>query len=47
MKAVYTPDVTVRAKALVLATGAMGRPPSFKGEDTYLGKGVSRRHPHV
>merc|ERR1711990_222822 len=28
-------------RALVLATGAMGRPPSYKGEDTYLGKGVS------
>lgn len=40
-KVVYTPDVTVRARALVLATGAMGRPPSFTGEDTYLGKGVS------
>lgn len=37
----YTPDVTIRARALVLATGAMGRPPSFKGEDTFLGKGVS------
>ena len=40
-KVVYTPDATFRARALVLATGAMGRPPSFKGEDTYLGKGVS------
>jgi len=40
-KVVYTPDVTYRARALVLATGAMGRKPSFKGEDTYLGAGVS------
>ena len=40
-KTVYTPDITVKARALVLATGAMGRPPSYKGEDTYLGKGVS------
>ncbi|EOD18449.1 hypothetical protein EMIHUDRAFT_61543 [Emiliania huxleyi CCMP1516] len=32
-KTVYTPDLTVKARALVLATGAMGRPPSFKGED--------------
>lgn len=40
-KVVYTPDVTYRARALVLATGAMGRKPSFKGEDTYLGSGVS------
>lgn len=41
MKVVYTPDVTVRAKALVLATGAMGRKPSFNGEGDFLGKGVS------
>lgn len=40
-KCVYTPDGTFKARALVLATGAMGRPPSFKGEDTYLGNGVS------
>lgn len=40
-KTVYTPDLTVKARALVLATGAMGRPPSFKGEDVYLGRGVS------
>jgi thioredoxin reductase (NADPH) len=40
-KVVYTPDACFKARALVLATGAMGRPPSFKGEDTYLGRGVS------
>lgn len=40
-KFVYTPDVTFKARTVVLATGAMGRPPSFKGEDTFLGKGVS------
>ena len=40
-KYVYTPDATYKARALVLATGAMGRPPSYKGEDTFLGKGVS------
>ena len=40
-KVVYTPDATFRARALVLATGAMGRKASFKGEDTYLGSGVS------
>lgn len=40
-KTVFTPEVTVRAKAVVLATGAMGREPYFKGEDEYLGKGVS------
>ena len=41
VKTVYTPDAVFKAKALVLATGAMGRPPGFKGEDTYLGRGVS------
>ena len=40
-KYVYTPDATYKARALVLATGAMGRPPSYKGEDTFLGKGGS------
>jgi len=40
-KSVYTPDATFKAKTLVLATGAMGRPPSFTNEDTYLGRGVS------
>ena len=28
-KYVYTPDATYKARALVLATGAMGRPPSY------------------
>jgi len=40
-KIVYTPDVTYKARALVLATGAMGRKPTFKGEAEYLGAGVS------
>lgn len=41
-KVVYTPDVTVRARSLVLATGAMGRAtPYFPGEEEYLGQGVS------
>jgi len=40
-KYVYTPDATFVARALVLATGAMGRKPSYTGEDTYLGQGVS------
>ena len=30
-----------KAKSIVLATGAMGRPPGFKGEGEYLGRGVS------
>ena len=40
-KMVYTPEGTFKAKALVLASGAMGRPASFKGEPDFLGKGVS------
>jgi len=41
-KTVYTPDATFKARSLVLASGAMGRvSPPFKGEDTYLGQGVS------
>eukprot|EP00591_Stephanopyxis_turris_P009158 CAMPEP_0195509082 /NCGR_PEP_ID=MMETSP0794_2-20130614/2110_1 /TAXON_ID=515487 /ORGANISM="Stephanopyxis turris, Strain CCMP 815" /LENGTH=318 /DNA_ID=CAMNT_0040636205 /DNA_START=215 /DNA_END=1171 /DNA_ORIENTATION=+ len=40
-KMVYTPEATYKAKALVLATGAMGRKPTFKGEGKYLGQGVS------
>ena len=41
-KTVYTPDAIVKARALVLATGAMGRVAApFPGEDTYLGQGVS------
>jgi len=41
LKTVYTPEGTFKAKALVLATGAMGRPASFKGEADFLGRGVS------
>ena len=40
-KKVYTPEGTFVGKVLVLATGAMGRPPSFEGESEYLGRGVS------
>ncbi len=40
-KTVYTPEGTFKAKALVLATGAMGRPASFEGEADFLGRGVS------
>eukprot|EP00980_Cylindrotheca_fusiformis_P019577 scaffold6784_cov108-Cylindrotheca_fusiformis.AAC.19 len=41
-KIVYTPEATIKARSLVLATGAMGRiSPPFPGEDTYLGQGVS------
>mmetsp|Transcript_48272 Transcript_48272/g.58235 ORF Transcript_48272/g.58235 Transcript_48272/m.58235 type:complete len:384 (-) Transcript_48272:458-1609(-) len=40
-KLIYTPEATYKTRALVIATGAMGRPPTFKNEDVYLGKGVS------
>ena len=40
-KTVYTPEGTFKGRSLVLASGAMGRPASFKGEAEYLGKGVS------
>jgi len=40
-KIVLTPNSIIKARALVLATGAMGRPASFKGENTFLGRGVS------
>lgn len=40
-KMVYTPDGTYKARALVLATGAMGRKPTIKGEADFLGQGVS------
>jgi len=41
-KCVYTPDMTIKARSLVLATGAMGRVGKpFPGETEYLGQGVS------
>lgn len=41
-KCVYTPDFTIKARALVLATGAMGRVGKpFPGEKEFLGQGVS------
>ena len=40
-KTVYTPEGTFKARALVVASGALGRPASFKGEAEYLGRGVS------
>ncbi|MEM1278961.1 MAG: FAD-dependent oxidoreductase [Cyanobacteria bacterium P01_H01_bin.152] len=40
-KKVYTPEGTFVGRALVLATGAMGRTASFKGESEFLGRGVS------
>jgi thioredoxin reductase (NADPH) len=40
-KTVYTPEGTFVGRALVLATGAMGRTSSFQGEAEFLGRGVS------
>ena len=40
-KMVFTPEGTFKARALVVASGAMGRPASFKGEAEFLGRGVS------
>ena len=41
-KTVYTPDATFHTRAIVLASGAMGRSSApFKGEGELLGRGVS------
>ncbi|KAL9187260.1 hypothetical protein ACHAXT_001363 [Thalassiosira profunda] len=41
-KCVYTPDYTIKARSLVLATGAMGRVGKLvPGEKEFLGQGVS------
>ncbi|MEL4897961.1 NAD(P)/FAD-dependent oxidoreductase [Crocosphaera sp. Alani8] len=41
MKKVYTPEGTFVGRSLVLATGAMGRTSSLRGESEFLGRGVS------
>ncbi len=41
IKEVYTMDKTYQAKALIIATGSMGRKPSITGEKEFLGRGVS------
>lgn len=40
-KKVYTPEGTFTGRALVVASGAMGRTASIPGESEYLGRGVS------
>ena len=40
-KTVMTMDTSYSGKTMIIATGSMGRKPSIKGEDTFLGKGVS------
>ncbi len=41
IKEVYTIDNVYKGKTVIIATGAMGRKPSLKGEKELLGKGVS------
>jgi thioredoxin reductase (NADPH) len=41
IKEAITMDSTYSGKTIIIATGAMGRKPSIKGEGEYLGKGVS------
>ncbi|MCL5023579.1 MAG: FAD-dependent oxidoreductase [Nitrospirae bacterium] len=40
-KEVFTMDETYRGKAVIIATGSMGRKPTIRGEAEFLGKGVS------
>ena len=40
-KTVCKPNVMYKTRALISATGHMGRNPSFKGEAEYLRSGVS------
>lgn len=41
IKEVFTPTAVLRGRALIVATGAMGRARKLPGEDEYLGRGVS------
>ncbi|HEC96898.1 MAG TPA: FAD-binding protein [Nitrospirae bacterium] len=41
IKEIYTMKRTFQGKAVILATGAMGRKPTVRGEKEFLGKGVS------
>ncbi|NOZ24529.1 MAG: FAD-dependent oxidoreductase [Nitrospirae bacterium] len=41
IKEIYTMERTFLGKSVILATGAMGRKPTVKGEKEFLGKGVS------
>ncbi|MBF0465809.1 MAG: FAD-dependent oxidoreductase [Nitrospirae bacterium] len=40
-KEVFTMEGVYKGRSVIVATGAMGRKPSLKGEKEYLGKGVS------
>lgn len=41
IKEVYTMDAAYKGKTVIIATGAMGRKPTIKGEKEFLGRGVS------
>ncbi|HHN64752.1 MAG TPA: FAD-binding protein [Nitrospirae bacterium] len=41
IKEVYTMSNTYKSRAVIIATGAMGRKPTIKGEKEFLGRGVS------
>ncbi len=41
IKEVFTMDGTYRGRAVIIATGSMGRKPTIKGEAEFLGRGVS------
>lgn len=41
IKEIYTMSGSYRGKAVVIATGSMGRKPTIKGETEFLGRGVS------
>jgi thioredoxin reductase (NADPH) len=41
IKEIYTMEGTYQSRSVIIATGAMGRKPSIKGEKEFIGKGVS------
>lgn len=41
IKEVFTMEASYKGKAVILATGSMGRKPTIKGEAEFLGRGVS------
>ncbi len=41
IKEVFTMEKSYRGKAVIIATGSMGRRPTIKGESDFLGRGVS------
>lgn len=41
LKQIYTMDATYQGKTVILATGSMGRKAAIKGEEEFLGRGVS------